>query len=139
MVSLRIHWRLIFSNVKRCSTLRLWVSYIIYFEFKFSFFQWMFFNSVNKINRLRKETNRLLSKGMSNIYLKVTIEKKWRTLNFGLLSLKSLSPGQFWGAETHGDITEFSNFLLRLKNQLSGIKTICGFSDIFILKGIITF
>ena len=28
------------------------------------------------INRLRKEINRLLSKGMSNIYLKVTIEKK---------------------------------------------------------------
>ena len=27
------------------------------------------------INRLRKETNRLLSKRMSNIYLKVTIEK----------------------------------------------------------------
>ena len=26
------------------------------------------------INRLRKELNRLLSKGMSNIYLKVTIE-----------------------------------------------------------------
>ena len=26
-------------------------------------------------NRLRKEISRLLSKGMSNIYLKVTIEK----------------------------------------------------------------
>ena len=26
------------------------------------------------MNRLRKEINRLLSKGMSNIYLKVTIE-----------------------------------------------------------------
>ena len=34
----------------------------------------MFFNSSKEINRLRKETNRLLSKGMSNIYLKVTIE-----------------------------------------------------------------
>ena len=28
-----------------------------------------------RINRLREELNRLLSKGMSNIYLKVTIEK----------------------------------------------------------------
>ena len=32
------------------------------------------FNSVKEINRLRKEINRLLSKGISNIYLKVTIE-----------------------------------------------------------------
>ena len=35
----------------------------------------MFFNSVIEINRLRKEINRLLSKGMSNIYLKVSIDK----------------------------------------------------------------
>ena len=34
----------------------------------------MFFISIKEINRLRKEINRLLSKGMSNIYLKVTIE-----------------------------------------------------------------
>ena len=33
------------------------------------------FNSIKEINRLRKEINRLLSKGMSNIYLKDTIEK----------------------------------------------------------------
>ena len=32
------------------------------------------FSSIKEINRLRKETKRLLSKGMSNIYLKVTIE-----------------------------------------------------------------
>ena len=34
------------------------------------------FNSIKEMNRLRKEINRLLSKGMSNIYFKVTIEKK---------------------------------------------------------------
>ena len=28
----------------------------------------MFFNSIKEINRLRKETNRLWSKGMTNIY-----------------------------------------------------------------------
>ena len=33
------------------------------------------FSLVKKLNRLRKEINRLLSKGMSNIYLNVTIEK----------------------------------------------------------------
>ena len=32
------------------------------------------FNSIKEINRLRKEINRLLGKGMSNIYLKVTID-----------------------------------------------------------------
>ena len=31
-------------------------------------------NLIKETNRLRKEINRLLSKGMSNIYLKVTIE-----------------------------------------------------------------
>ena len=34
----------------------------------------MFFNSIKEINRLRKEINRLLSKEMSNICLKVTIK-----------------------------------------------------------------
>ena len=34
----------------------------------------MFFNSIKEINKLRKEINRLLSKGMLNIYLKVTIK-----------------------------------------------------------------
>ena len=36
----------------------------------------MFFDSIKEINRLGKEINRLLSKRMSNIYLKVTIEEK---------------------------------------------------------------
>ena len=36
----------------------------------------MFFNSIKEIERLTKKINRLLSKVMPNIYLKVTIEKK---------------------------------------------------------------
>ena len=60
--------------------------------------QLCFFNGCFKeINRLRKETNRLLSKGMSNICLKVTIEKNWRSQNFDFLSLKNLLSGQFLG------------------------------------------
>ena len=31
--------------------------------------------SNKEINRLRKDVNRLLNKGISNIYLKITIEK----------------------------------------------------------------
>ena len=42
----------------------------------------MLFSSVNEINRLLKEMNRLLSKRMSNIYLTVTAEKKWCSQNF---------------------------------------------------------
>ena len=38
-----------------------------------------------------------LSKKLSNISLKVTIEKKWRNQKFDLLSLKNSSPGQFLG------------------------------------------
>ena len=56
----------------------------------------MFFSSIKEMNGLLTEINRL-SKGMSNIYLKVTIEKKWRTQNFDFQSLKNSSPGQFWG------------------------------------------
>ena len=35
----------------------------------------MFFNSMKEINRLTKEINKLLNKGMSNIYLKVLLRK----------------------------------------------------------------
>ena len=55
----------------------------------------MFFNSV-------KEINRLLSKGMTNIYLKVTIKKNWRSQNFDFLSLENLSQGQFLGSSNSG-------------------------------------
>ena len=46
---------------------------------------------------LVKETNSLISKGMSNINLKVTIEKDCYSQNFDFLSLKNLSAGQFLG------------------------------------------
>ena len=36
-------------------------------------------------------------------------------------------------------IIEFSNFLLQLKNERSGSKTLCGFYIILILKRILTF
>ena len=38
----------------------------------------MIFNLIKEISKLRKERNKLVSKGISNIYLKVTIEKNWR-------------------------------------------------------------
>ena len=62
----------------------------------------MFFNSIKEINRLSKEINRLLSKRMSNIYLKITTEKKQHTQNFNFLNLKSLLPGKILGSSnTH--------------------------------------
>ena len=36
----------------------------------------MVFNSIKEIQTLRKEINRLLNEGISNIYLKVAIEKR---------------------------------------------------------------
>ena len=67
----------------------------------------MFFTSVKETNRLRKVINRVLSKGMSNIYLKVIIDvKNGRSQTFYFKGLKNL-PGQFWGAPTHEDIIEF--------------------------------
>ena len=48
----------------------------------------MFFSSIKGINRL-------ISKGMSNIYLELVIEKNRFSQNFDFLSLKNLSPNQF--------------------------------------------
>ena len=72
---------------------------------------------MKKINRLRKEINRLFCKGMSTIYLgyyweKLTLSKRCR---------------YHW----------ILNFLV--KNQKSGNKTMCSFSIILILKGIMMF
>ena len=52
----------------------------------------MFFNSAVEINRLRKEINRLFSKGMTNIYLQATNEKNWRSQDFDFLSSVLGSP-----------------------------------------------
>ena len=65
---------------------------------------------------LGKEINRSISKGMSNIYLKITIEKNWRSQNFDFLGLKNLAPSSFWGAPTHAQTIEFENVLLQLEN-----------------------
>ena len=54
------------------------------------------------------------------------------------MGLKNLSSGHFWGAPTYPDIIEFQN-LLQLKNWTYGSKTVCGFSIILILKGIMMF
>ena len=83
---------LIFVNVIHYSKLQLWVGFS---KFTPVFFYLMllmvFFNSIKGINRLT-------SKGMSNIYLKFTIEKNRRPQNFDFLSLKYLSPGHFLGS-----------------------------------------
>ena len=55
----------------------------------------MFFSSNEGINRL-------ISKKMSNIYLKVKIEKNWLSPKFDFLSLKDLPPGQFLGSSSSG-------------------------------------
>ena len=69
---------------------------------------------------------------MPKIYLKVTIEEKWRTQNLDFPSLKSFCTGKFLRCSNSRDIIKFSNFLLQLKNQRSKSKTICGFANIFI-------
>ena len=64
-------------------------------------------NSIKEINRSIKEINRLLSKGISNIYWKLTTKKIWRSQNFGFLSLKNLSPVQLLGSSNLRIIIEF--------------------------------
>ena len=74
------------------------------------------------MHRLRKGVSKLFSKGMSDIYLKVTTEIFSKLL---FCEFKNLPTGLFWGAPTHADIIEFYNFLLQLKIQTSGSKTVC--------------
>ena len=45
----------------------------------------------------------------------------------------------FWGAPTHADIIEFSKFLMQLKNQRSGRKTVCDFLLLLFLKELLYF
>ena len=61
---------------------------------------------------LIKERNRLISKGTSNIYLKITIEKNWRSQNFNFLSLKNSSPGQLLGSSNSGIYHWILKFLI---------------------------
>ena len=94
-VTLRILWRLIF---KRNALFYTILHYLFMLSFYFIFvlcFQWMFFNSVKEINRLRKEIYKLLSKRMSNTYFKVGIEEKWGTQIFDFPILKISLPDQF--------------------------------------------
>ena len=91
----------------------------------------MFFNSIKEKNMLRKEINRLFSKGMSNIYLKVLLRKSG-VLKLSFYKLKHfVSRSVFAGAPTHADMIKFSNFFLQLINQRSGSKIVCVFSIIF--------
>ena len=76
---------------------------------------------------------------MSNIYLKVTIEKNRPTQNLNSWSLKSSSSGQFLGNSNSHRYHWTLKLPVQLKNQRSGSKTMCGFSIIFTLKGIMTF
>ena len=83
---------------------------------------WLLLSSNKEINRLLKEINRLISKGLSNIYLNVTIEKKWCTQNVNFLSLKCSSAGQFLGVPAHPDINEFQTYCCNLKIKGLGAK-----------------
>ena len=86
---LRIQWRFNFANVILFSRPRLWVGYFAYFKFTPVFYR--YFNSIKEISRSRKWINRILRKGMSSLYLKVTIKKNWRSEIFDFLSFKNLS------------------------------------------------
>ena len=50
-----------------------------------------------------------------------------RPQNFNFLGLKNLSPGQFWGAPSHADITEFKTSCCNLKIKPLGAKLCVAF------------
>ena len=98
----------------------------------------MLFSSIKEINRFRKEINRLLSKGMSNICFRVSIEKKWPTQNIDNVNVKSSSLGQFLGNSKVKQISlNFKNNCYNLKIRSLGTK-VCGFSIILSLERFMT-
>ena len=75
----------------------------------------MLFISIKEINRIISKECQVFTGKLENVtHLKLQVS--------------------FWGAWTDADIIEFSNFLLQLKNQKSGSKTMYGFSIILIWK-----
>ena len=84
-------------------------------------------SQLKKTNRLLKDLNSLLSKGMSKIHLKVTIEKIRGTQKVRLQV-------SCWGAPAHADIIEISNFMLQSKNQRSASKKVWLLSCFFFRK-----
>ena len=97
----------------------------------------MLFSSVNETNRLLNEMNRLLSKGMSNIYLTVTAEKKWCTQTFEEFK-KFFSGSIFLGAPTHQLPMNFQTCGCNLKIGGPGAKLCVAFL-LFYLERIMTF
>ena len=77
----------------------------------------MFVNSIKGINRL-------ISKGMTNIYLKVLIEEIDVLRTYVFEVQKFCLQVRFWRAQTHSYFTELENLLLQLKSQRSGSKTL---------------
>ena len=77
---------------------------------------------------------------MSHICLKCTIEKNWHSPDFHFISSENLSAGQFLRSSNsqrhHWILTSFCNLK---KKQGYGTKSMCGFSKIPVLKGIMTF
>ena len=54
-----------------------------------------------------KGIHRLISKGVSHIYVKVTIEKRRRSQNFDFLNFFFFLQVSFWEAPIHTDIIKF--------------------------------
>ena len=59
-----------------------------------------------------KGIHRLISKGVSHIYIKVTIEKRRRSQNFDVLNLIFFSSGQFLGSSNSHRYHKILKFLV---------------------------
>ena len=73
-----------------------------------------------------KFSNYDLSLNAKNYVVTIPLRIHWmyRPKIFSFLSWKGRLQFSFLGAPTHSDIIEFSNFLLQIKNQRSGSKTV---------------
>ena len=84
------------------------------------------FSSIQEINRSLKDINRVLSKGMLNIYVKFILGKS-RTENFNFLNLKNSSPGQFFGSSNSRRYGIFKLFVITSESRGLGAKVCVDF------------
>ena len=129
---LYVTWNIVMQFDWNLETKSLLFYYFMHFKLTPVFFYLIFFISFKAINRL-------ISKWISNIYLKVTNEKKWRSQNFHFLNLKDFSPGQLLrglNSQRHHWILKL---LVALKIRGLGARLCVTFLLFFILKGIMAF
>ena len=99
----------------------------------------MFFNSIKEESRLRKEINRLLSEGCQIFTSKLLLRKADVLKTSVFLVYKICHQVSFEKLQLKKILLNFKTSSCNLKIRKKFSKTVCGFSIMLVLKGIMVF